>query len=298
MSKEKKLAVVVGRFQTHELHMGYRHCIGYAEAHSDDLLIVIGVTGGWSSGHDPLDFATRSLMLMSVFPTAVVREITDCSTNEYWSEKLDMIIRSEFPEHEVTLYGSRDSFLSAYVGAYKTVLVPECSSHSGTEVRQNVAREVLDSKDFRAGMIYASTTQNFSTSFQAVDIVVRHTLEPKVLVGRRTGEVKWRLPGGFVDPSDQSLERAVKREALEELGDIEIDDVKYITSLRIDDPRYRKSQHKVMSALFSALYIFGRISAEDDLDEVRWQDIDGLVDCLTAEHKPLGEAYLKSLRQN
>lgn len=99
-----------------------------------------------------------------------------------------------------------------------------------------------------------------------------------------------------MEPKDMSLEAAAKREAIEEVGDIEIADVKYISSIRVHDHRYRKSEHKIMTALFSSIYVFGCIEPRDDIDEVRWQSIDGLVDCLAPCHKPLGEAFIKTMK--
>ncbi len=298
MNKTNKVGVVVGRFQTTRLHEGHRAFLDTVKTNSDQMLIVLGVTGGWSSERDPLDFSTRSKMLKGIYPDATVIALQDFPTsNEVWSKNLDEAITREFPCADVTLYGSRDSFLPFYTGKFATCKIEAVLASSSTLLRREVGGEVRNSEDFRAGAIYAATTQNLPTSFQTVDLAMRHSLEPKVLLGRKHGETLWRFPGGFVGPDDVSLERAVKREAREELGDIEVDDVQYITSMRIDDPRYRQSQHKVMTALFSGVYIFGRIEAKDDLEEVSWHSFDTLVENLILEHRPLGRAYLSSLKK-
>lgn len=298
MNKKNTVGVVVSRLQVHKIHDGHRYLIDNVKNSCDKLVVALGVNGGWAGSSDPLDFETRKVMLKSHYPDAHVFPIYDCSTNEAWSENIDKLIEENFPEHDITLFGSRDSFIPYYFGKYKTEYVePKHEALSGTEIRKQIAGKVIDSEDFRAGVIYVSNSQNFPTSFQAVDIAIRHKTEPKVIVGRKPGEKGWRLPGGFVDPKDLSLEDAAKREAREEVGNIEVDNVKYIASFRTNDYRYRKSEHKLMTALFYSEYVGGEVIAGDDLIEARWQNFEGLVDCLMEGHKVLGELFLKNLEK-
>lgn len=295
MKKTNRVAVIVGRFQTPKLHDGHRFLIDAAKSECQELMIIVGVSGGAASRIDPMDFDTRALMLSAHYPMAKIVQYTDHSVDEVWSKKLDELIEKTFPHHEAVLFGSRDSFMPHYHGKNRLQEIKPKIQASATALRNEVGTKPIDSKDFRAGIIYAATKQTYPTSYQTVDIVIRHSTQPKVLVGRKVGEEGWRFPGGFVDPTDLGLEYAAKREAKEELGDIEIDDLKYVCSTRINDHRYRKSEHKIMTAFFSGTYIYGPIKAGDDLDEVRWQDIDGLVECLLDAHKPLGTAYLKTI---
>ncbi|MES3005175.1 MAG: NUDIX domain-containing protein [Patescibacteria group bacterium] len=298
MNKNNTVGVVVCRLQVPQIHDGHRYLLDTAKQNADKLLVALGVNGGWAGSNDPLDFETRKVMLQKHYPDAHILPIYDCSTNEAWSENLDTLIENNFSDHDITLFGSRDSFIPHYLGKHKTQYVePKHESVSGTEVRKKLANKIIDSEDFRTGVIYASNSQNFPTSFQAVDIAIRHTTERKVIVGRKPGEKNWRFPGGFVDPKDLCLEDAARREAREEVGNIEVADVKYIASVRANDYRYRKSEHKLMTALFSAVYLDGEVKAGDDLVEARWQDFDGLVDCLMDGHKVLGELFLKSINE-
>lgn len=297
MKNKKVVGVIVGRFQTPYLHDGHRYLIDTAKRAGRRIMIAVGVSGGAAGQIDPMNFETRAVMLKSEYPDAIVVMIKDHSSNVFWSSQLDDLVKEYFPRHEVILFGSRDSFLSSYEGKYQKREVRPKIHVCATDSRQKIAATVTNSIDFRAGVIYANTKQIFPTSFQAVDIAIKHSIRNEVLVGRKIGEEGWRFPGGFVDPADQSLEYAARREAIEEVGDIEIADVKYIRSFRINDHRYRKSEHKVMSALFSAVYVFGHILACDDLEEVRWQGLDHLVDCLADTHKPLGQAYLETLHK-
>lgn len=293
MKKRGTVAVVVGRFQTPRLHAGHLHLFRHALKLGDALLIGVGVSGGTPSTNDPMDFRTRKAMLGSYFPQATIVPVLDHASDSVWSRKLDELIVEHFPRHRVLLLGSRDSFLPHYKGKYRQNFIDPKDGICASDIRKEASRKICKSEDFRLGVIYAATHQHFPTSFQVADIVIQHSLESKVLVGRKPDEHGWRFPGGFIDPSDHSLEHAAHREALEEVGDVELAEVRYIGSFRITDHRYRKSEHKIMSALFSATYVYGRIQAQDDLAEVRWQDVRGLVDCLINTHKPLGVAYLK-----
>lgn len=291
----KKLGVVVGRFQTPYLTTGHKHLIDTASTESDDTLIIVGAHEGWASGNDPLDTHTRIAMLKQSYPSHTVLTLKDYSSDETWSHELDALVKNHFPDHVATLFGSRESFIPFYKGTLATKEVAALSDVSATNLRKEVLENLPHTDDFRTGIIYAHTKQNYPTSFQAVDMAIMHSTENKVLLGRKIGIDGWVFVGGFVDPTDESLERAAYREVKEEVGDIELAGIAYIGSFRIDDHRYRKSVHKLMTALFHATYIFGPIKAHDDLAEVAWHDVDTIVEILADRHKALGHALLKHL---
>lgn len=297
MKTNKTVGVVVGRFQTPVLHVGHRYILDVATELSDELLIAVGVSGGPASAKNPLDFDTRVLMLTEAYPHATIVPVFDNASDEMWSKLLDARIAETFPEHDAILFGSRDCFISHYHGVHPFREVKPRDHVCATDLRNAAVETPRNTEDFRAGMMYAHIKQSYPTSYQAVDMIIRHSTEDLVLIGRKPNEHGWRFPGGFVDPHDSHLEHTVRREAREELGDIEINGIRYIRSMRVNDHRYRGSQHGLMTALFTATYVYGRIEAGDDLAEVRWQPIDTLLEQLIETHKPLGEVFLETLKQ-
>lgn len=84
----------------------------------------------------------------------------------------------------------------------------------------------------------------------------------------------WQFPGGFLDPTDNSAEDGVMREMREETG-LEIGDPRYITSMKIDDERYRKKEDKIITSFFALTYVFGAVGKGfDDAAKTEWFDIE------------------------
>jgi bifunctional NMN adenylyltransferase/nudix hydrolase len=112
---------------------------------------------------------------------------------------------------------------------------------------------------------------DYPTSFQTVDAVIWNHFTGEILLGKKEkdGEL-WRLPGGFIDPSDVSLESGVLREISEECPGIQVAYPLYLFSHRQDDERYRNSIHKILTAVFSLEYKAGVPKAGDDLKQVEW----------------------------
>lgn len=294
---ESGVGVIVGRFQVDELHAGHRFLIETVFARHREVLIGIGVSGGLATRRDPLDFETRRRLIAEAYPQATVLPVYDRPSNEMWSRELDRLVVETFPGMPAVCYGSRDSFLSAYEGRFPKEYVKEVPGLSGTGARKKIGREAVHTKDFRAGVIHAAH-HRLPVSYQAVDIAVVSFDRGDILLGRKKQDGdKLRFIGGFVDPADESLEHAARREAYEEAPNIEIADLRYLGSRRINDVRYRGSEDGVMSALFVSAYVFGHARAGDDLDALEWVPLRNARAKLIAEHHELWDLLEKHLRR-
>jgi bifunctional NMN adenylyltransferase/nudix hydrolase len=282
--EDKDVGVIVGRFQVHELHVAHRQIIESVMANHKKVIIFLGVTPAQVTKNNPLDFVARKEMILDAFPSITVMPLPDTPDDKDWSKELDSRIREACPVNSIVMYGGRDSFIKYYSGNFETRELEQTIFVSGTEVRKNVSREVKSSADFRAGVIYAAYNQ-YSKVFATVDVAILQ--DDKVLLGKKPNHAKYRFLGGFTDPSDDSYEDAAKREVHEE-ANIEIGDVTYLGSAKIDDWRYRKEEDKIITHLFTGKYVFGNIEPKDDISEIKWFNLKELKeDDFVPEHAVL-----------
>lgn len=297
--EEKKvydIGVIIGRFQIHELHDGQKELIDSVIKRHDKVIIFLGVAPTLSTKRNPLDFRSRKVMIESTYDKEmVILPLYDRKSDEYWSKLLDEKIKEVEPVGSVVLYGSRDSFIPHYMGKHDTIeLVPK-SFVSASEVRIEVSKRVERTKEFRAGVIYGAYN-NFATVHPVIDVAIMNEDDTEVLLGRKKTEKRFRFIGGFVDVTDISLEQTVKREAKEETG-LEIGNVEYITSTRVEDWRYRSDpERSVLTTFFKAKKIFGAAKGNDDIEEVKWFKVFDLKEKeLVTEHDRLLTALKNKL---
>lgn len=288
------VGVIVARFQVAELTEGHKALIDYVLSKNHTLnVIFLGLAPTRATKNNPLDYASRQKMLEEAYPGKfIIQYIIDEPSDYNWSYHLDEMIANIAGDKKAVLYGSRDSFCRCYHGHYPVEeYIPKIIC-SGTEYRETVGQCVKSSRDWRLGCIY--TTQNrYPTAYQTVDCIIFDDDSGEYIwMAKKKNENKLRFVGGFVSPSDNCLEDAVRREVLEETT-LEISKPQYICSMKVNDWRYRSEEDKIITSLFSCKRIYGNPKAQDDIETLhRVNLIELLADDVVVEHRPLLRAVV------
>lgn len=273
--KNAEIGVVVARLQAHKLHDGQISVIDEVCKNHKKVIIFLGVTPIGTSKNNPLDFATRKAMVQELYPNVVILPQPDNRSDEAWSNNLDAQIKIPFGQRSAVLYGSRDSFIPHYHGKYPVIELVQELPHSGTQLRKEAASQIINSEDFRAGIIHGVYSQ-WPVTYPTVDVVVFDD-EERFLLAKKPNENKYRFIGGFVDRTDKSYEHAANRELSEETGGgLETNEYRYIASGMIDDWRYKRESSGIMSTLFITKRIWGAARPTDDIESLDWVKIDKL----------------------
>jgi bifunctional NMN adenylyltransferase/nudix hydrolase len=263
------IGVIIARFQSPYLHIGHKSLIESVRANHNKTVIVLGVSPVLGSRRNPLDYHTREKMIKKEYPEVVILPLPDHPLDAKWSQNLDDLLSNSFPGAKFSLYGSRDSFIPYYKGRCEVIELPETGSHNATLIREQISDKVLDSEEFRTGIIYAYSNMYLKV-YPTVDIAVFKNQKTEILLGKKNIDNKWRLLGGFSDPTDTSYEEAARRELTEECGAIVTTEMKYEKSFRVDDWRYKSEADKIITTLFSTDFINGDPAGSDDIAEVKW----------------------------
>ena len=157
------IGVVIGRFQVAHLSTGHKYLIDQALAQHRIVLVLIGSSQEWGTVKNPLPYALRAGAVQNEYfhmpGRVIVLPLPDFPGNDKrWSHHVDVTIKSVgFPVETATLFAGRDSFMAHYVGEFKVVECDGGLDHvAGSEVRAAIGKELRNSDDFRAGLIYAS----------------------------------------------------------------------------------------------------------------------------------------------
>jgi bifunctional NMN adenylyltransferase/nudix hydrolase len=287
-----EVGVVIGRFQTNQLHEGHLKLINFVLSKHKKTIILLGVSRIQNTRKNPLDFASRKAMIQSHFPTITILPVMDERSDEVWSKSVDSMVSVVYGDKSTVIYGSRDSFIPYYKGRFNVVELDESQTHNATNIRLAVAKETLDTVDFRAGVIYANFNQR-PVTYPTVDVCAYNN-KGEILMAKKPHEKLWRFVGGFVDREDVDYEAAAKREFSEETGgNCSLINIQYIASQKVDDWRYRKEDSGIMTTLFIGESNMGMAKASDDIVDVKWIHIsefsnyDGIRTKVMVEHRDL-----------
>lgn len=286
MANPSGTGIIIGRFQVFELSDIHERLIASVQEQHERVIVFLGSNPA-PSMYNPIDVELRVLMFNDRYGDDIqVEEMPDLPDDRIWSQELDRRILELRPEGEVTLYGTEEDFVQRYTGRH-TSKVLEAQEADFPENPQMEALENL--RDFRAGILYAHL-RRFPTVYPTVDVAVFRDDGRELLLARKENETRYRLPGGFTDPADESYEDAALRELGEECGELTIEDLTYIGSCRIDDWRYRNSWDTVMTHLYVCIFSEGDPQPSDDISELRWVEVKKLnEESFIPEHQPLWE---------
>lgn len=291
--KTADVGVIVARFQVHNLSEAHKDLLTTVASKHSKVLVFLGNSPLFGTKNNPLDFEARKQMLNEYNPNLIVLYIKDNPSDLNWSKGLDKQIRDNLlPNQTAMLYGGRDSFIEHYLGNFDVTELESKVYISGTELRKDISSRVKGTADFRAGVIWASANR-YALAQPTVDIVIYSEDRTKVLLVRRHGETTFRFPGGYAEPDSMSYEMDARREVAEETG-VQVGELKYIGSVKIDDWRYRNEVDKIKTLVFEAQYVYGPLKPtdEEEIELVKWFNVEEVAANLTDEHNVIFAMYI------
>lgn len=308
--------VIVARFQVDDLTEAHCRLLDAVGQRHKQVVVFLGTTHTDPTKHDPLSFEVRRAMVAAKYPGYFIYRLMDCKTDEEWSRQLDVEIARSVPYGAVTLYGGRDSFIEHYKGKHRVYSlefeIP--ISKSGSEVRAEISQELLASRDFRRGIIYA-TMNSWPRVIPTVDVAIIHrrmgggmidggpafTDGIDLLLAKKLNEHKWRFPGGHAEgkskPQNVSFEDDARMEAMEETNTAPTN-LTYVGSIQVDDWRYRNTPEGIKTLLFLGEVPTLETRAADDVCETKFVPIETLNEhSFEPEHVPLWRLLREYLKK-
>lgn len=292
------VGVVIARLQAPNITIAQKKLLEEASK-NNHLLVLIGVPRLLSTKKNSLDFATRKMMVESLFPKAICLPIYDMWSDKHWSKQVDKLILSMFFfDKNIKLYHGRDSFKKHYEGSLPTYEVETIAHVNATSFREAVTVE--NSEDFRKGVIYSVYNQP-PRIVSCVDILLYKFIGGKLyfLGGLKEDYEFILMPGGHVDIGDKDIWAAGGRELYEETKvgynyDYFRKNAKIITQRYINS--FRNTEDAKLWTTLLAMEVKDLeeipLFAGDDLTSVDIFCYEDNVDRIDPEHRTLIQEFL------
>ena len=301
-----KVGIIIGRFQVPHLHVGHVDLFKKVIERSDKVVVLLGTAP--KSRKNPLNFESRKVMIQNRFYNIDVHDIRDQKHHSVWTKNVDDLVSSLVDDDDqVTLYGGRDSFSEIYKecdGRFDVEELETPKGYSGTKLRKEVGEKIIDSDEFRAGII-AGQFQTYPITFSTVDIIVEKYInnELHILLGQKPIDTlvdKWVFPGGFIDKGDQTGRNAAARELREETSlHISPKMFNIFDQLEIPDYRYVNTENTIFTTVYTVeikdgwqeYVINNKAEAGDDLCDVKWVKFNEVENHLSSIHNDIWMSY-------
>lgn len=288
----------VGRFQTDQLTGAHRELLDRV-ASVPGGIVFIGSINKPLNRKNPLSYDARQYMINCMYGDNLkLLPLPDFREDKWWRQDIDALL--ELRGSNWTGISGPDGFAPIYQqagGRWPIEIIDPRDAYHASQRRTEVGfhtTPILEQE--RKAMIWL-TQQQFPQVNLTVDIIVQN-INNEILLGRKNVDGGlWRFPGGFVDPSDKSVQDAAKRELLEETGlSFAFTPLIECGMVKIDDWRLRGDPDRaIYSMVFRAhvpfpAYVLGA-TAGDDLDKVEWFAPTKIFDNLVDEHKEIWRQY-------
>jgi len=303
------LQVIIGRFQTNNLHKGHIKLIQEAKREGKNILILIGVTAATGTDKNPLSFEVRKHLFDQHLSVAIIKPLHDMPSDKDWSDQIDNTIE-DLGFKEAIIWGGRDNSIEDYYsGKHQIKTIGSMGKHSATSIRKEIAKEPINCPNFRAGIIH-HIENRYPIVYSTVDVIIYKTVErgngwekihilDSILMGKK-GD-KFMLIGGFVDTTDVDLNHAATRELLEETGLVNFK-LKYEFSHKVNDSRYLATKDCIMTHLFSGRSEDGKLPDQSKIQdkeftEFKWMPAnESSLEEIAEAHKPLFLTFINANR--
>jgi nicotinamide mononucleotide adenylyltransferase len=160
MAINKKVGVVIGRFQLPQLHGGHKAFITHVLEANNEACVFVGVKDT-PDLKNPLPYPAVKAMIAGEFRTfshkLQIHPLKDVETDLQWSEQIDQFLALLYPNADITLYSGRDGFKPYYKGRYVPVKdwLGYDGNVNGTDVRDAIIQgDASNNEEFRKGIIY------------------------------------------------------------------------------------------------------------------------------------------------